>query len=74
MRRLRLPAVLAVTVFGGAACTSGTGPELDAHGPGANDHGQLRDGGTDGPGMGSGARDAAFVDSANAPMPDAPGG
>jgi len=72
MRRLRLPAVLAATVFGGASCTTGTGPELDARGSGANDHGQLRDGGVDGSAMGSAAHDAGVVDGAGDPMPDAP--
>jgi len=72
MRRLRLPAVLAATVFGGATCTTRTGPELDAHGSAANDHGQLRDGGIDASGMGSGARDAGVPDGGADAMPDAP--
>lgn len=72
MRRLRLPAVLAATVFGGASCTTSTGPELDARGSAANDHGQLRDGGIDASGMGSGARDAGVHDGDRDPIPDAP--
>lgn len=72
MRRLRLPAVLAVTVFGGASCTTGTGPELDARGSAANEHGQPRDGGIDSPGTDSGARDAASPGNGHDAMPDTP--
>lgn len=71
MRRLRLPVVLAVTL-GGASCTTGSGPELDARGSAANEHGQPRDGGLDAPGTGSAARDAAVPDGGHEPMPNAP--
>ena len=68
MKRLRVPAVIAVSLLAGASCTKGTGPELDAATRGSADAGSgtPHDAGTDG--RGSGATDAAPSDA----MPDTP--
>jgi hypothetical protein len=65
MRRLRIPAVLALTLISGASCTKGTGPEVDA---------SLRDGrGSAGSGDAGMARDAGPADGvALDAIPDTP--